>query len=123
MLLEVTLLGIVDIILLSHHYSFQYSIQHCTKMKKVGIDYALNTNIIKVAINETRPKRKFVFITINNMKMKLQHNTGSDITIINEKTWRKESKPSLLTSRKVARGVLVKKLNFFDQFTCKISFV
>ena len=72
--------------------------------------------------NETSLNRKFVFVTIN-IKIKLQLDTGSDITIINEKTWRKMAKPSLLTTRKVACGVSGKKLNFFCEFDCNISFV
>ena len=44
--------------------------------------------------------------------MKLQLDTGSDITIINEKTWKKLGKPSLLNLGKVTRGVSGKKLNF-----------
>ena len=65
-------------------------------------------------------KKKICF---DNIKIKLQLDTESDITIINEKTWKKLSKPSLLTSRKVARDVFGRKLNFFSEFACYISFV
>ena len=68
-------------------------------------------------------KRKFVFLKINNVKIKLQLDTGSDITIINEETWRKAGKPSLVTSKKIAYGVSGKKLNFLGEFTRNISFV
>ena len=33
-------------------------------------------------------KRKFVFIKIDKVKIKLQLDTGSDITITNEQTWK-----------------------------------
>lgn len=39
---------------------------------------------------------------INDVKIKLQLDTGSDIAIINKQTWRKMGEPSLLTSDKVA---------------------
>ena len=68
-------------------------------------------------------KRKSVFVTSNNIKIKLQFDTRFDITIINEKTWKNLGKPSLLTLRKVACDVSGRKLNFFDEFTCNISFM
>ena len=37
---------------------------------------------------EMSQKSKFVFLKINNVKIKLL-DTGSDITIVNEQTWRK----------------------------------
>ena len=50
--------------------------------------------------NETPPKRKFVFVTIKNIKIKLD--TGSDIAINNEKTWKKTGKTKFID---FARGV------------------
>ena len=44
---------------------------------------------ISKSSNETLLKSKFVFVTINNIKIKLQLETRSDIVIINEKTWKK----------------------------------
>ena len=73
--------------------------------------------------NETPLKRKFVFVAINHIRIKLQLDTGSNITIINEKTWKILGKPSLLTRGKVARGISGKKLNFLDEFTYNISYV
>ena len=73
--------------------------------------------------NKTPSKRKIVFVTINNVKIKLQLDTGPDITIINEKTLKKLGKSSLLTSRKVARGVSRRKLNSFRKFAANIYFV
>ena len=42
---------------------------------------------------------------------------------MNENTWKKLVKPSLLTSRKVAGGVSGRKLHFLGVFACNISFM
>ena len=34
-------------------------------------------------------KRKFVKVQMNNTKVKFQFDTGSDVTLINEQTWKK----------------------------------
>ena len=73
--------------------------------------------------NKILLKRKLVFVTINNIKIKLQLDTGSNITIINQKTSKKLGKLNLLTSRKVTHGVSGRKLNFFGKFACNISFM
>lgn len=60
-----------------------------------------NEKKLKREINKTSQKRN-VFVQINDVKIKLQLDTGSDIAIINKQTWRKMGEPSLLTSDKVA---------------------
>ena len=73
--------------------------------------------------NETSQERKFVSVTINDINIELEFDTRSDITIINEKTWEKLSKHSLLTSRKDARGVSGRKWKFLYEIASNISFV
>ena len=70
--------------------------------------------------NETPLKRKFVYVMVNYINIKLQLDIGSDMIIINQKTWKKLGKPSLLALRKVAHGVSGKKINFLDEFACNI---
>ena len=63
----------------------------CKNEKHKGkIDKTSNMSLTEL---ETFQKRELVFI-----KIKLQLDTGYDITIINEQTWRKKGKLSLLTS-------------------------
>ena len=71
---------------------------------------------------KTSQKRKFVFVKINNVKINLQLDAGSDIALINEQRWRKMGKPSLVTSKIIAYGVSRKKKIFLDEFTSNISF-
>ena len=73
-------------------------------------------------LNETPSKRKCAYVIINNIKIKLQLDTGSDITIINDKTWKKQGKLKLLTLIKVICGVSGRKLNFLGEFVCNICF-
>ena len=64
-----------------------------------------------------------MYIKINNVKVKLQLDTGSDISIINEETWKKIGTPLLKKTDKVACRVSGKRLDFKDAFTYNISFV
>ena len=69
--------------------------KYVNKVNTLGKANKQKEKICKI-LNETPLKRKFVFVTINNVKIKLQLDTRSNITIINEKTWRKLGRPSLL---------------------------
>ena len=57
--------------------------------------------------------------------MKLQLDTGSDITIVtfHKRLGKKLGKPSLLAWRKVVCGVSGRTLNFLGKFVCNFSFV
>ena len=48
--------------------------------------------------------------------------TGSDISIIDESTWKKIGRPKLLNTVKVARGVSGNKLKFKGEFNASVSF-
>ena len=82
-----------------------------------------NVNMLSRHKIEEGQKYKFVYVKINNNKVKLQLDTGSDILIINEETWKKVGKFLLKKTDMVAHGVSGKKLNFKGIFTCNISFV
>ena len=86
----------------------------CKVEKHKGkINKTLNQLITELEMSQ---KRKFVFVKINNVKIKQQLVTGPDITIINERTWRKMGKPILLTSKRSAHEDSGKKLNFWGEF-------
>lgn len=72
---------------------------------------------------EEGQKRKFVQVKINGKNVKLQLDTGSDISIINTATWIKIGRPLLKKTEKVARGISGRKLHFQGEFSCNISFV
>ena len=72
---------------------------------------------------EEGQKRKFVNAKINGKSVKLQLDTGSDISIINVETWKRIGCPTLEKSYKLARGVSGRRLNFHGEFNCNISFV
>lgn len=66
--------------------------------------------------------RKFADIKMNNKNIRFQIDTGSDLSIISEDSWKKIGKPTLVRSEKVAKGVTGRKLNFIGEFMCNISF-
>ena len=72
---------------------------------------------------EEEQKRKFVQANINGKNVKLQLDTGSDISIINTETWIKIGRPLLKKTEKVARRISGKKLHFQGEFSCNVSFV
>ena len=72
---------------------------------------------------EEGQKRKFVKAKINGKNVKLQQDTGSDISIINTETCIKIGRPWLKKTEKVSRGISGRKLHFQGEFSCNISFV
>ena len=72
---------------------------------------------------EEGQKRKFVQVKTNGEKVKLQLYTGSDISIVNEETWKKIGRPILNPTDKVARGISGKRLRFRGEFLCDVSFL
>ena len=71
---------------------------------------------------EEEQKRKFVRAKINGKNVKLQLDTGSDISIINTETGIKIGRHLLKKTEKVARGISGRKLHFQGEFSCNISF-
>ena len=57
-----------------------------------------------------------------NKKVKMQLDSGSDISIINTKTWKNIGKPTLLKSNKIARTVTGRKINFVGEGWLNIHF-
>ena len=88
------------------------------KSKKDKVNIVLSRQEI-----EERQKRKFVRAKINGKNVKLQLDTGSDISIINTETWIKIGRPLLKRTEKVAHGISGRKLHFQGEFSSNISFV
>ena len=54
----------------------------------------------KTENTEIRMKRKFVKVNMNNKEVKFLLDISSDVTLINEPTWKKYSRPTLLKIEK-----------------------
>lgn len=71
-------------------------------------------------LNKTQD-RNFVKLKMNNFKVKLQLDTGRDITIIKEKTCKNIGVPTLTITKKVARGIPGKEIYFRSEIACDLS--
>ena len=73
---------------------------------------------------EEEQKRKYVNVKINGIKIKLQLDTGNDLSIINVLTWKQEALCwKKKQTNRVARGASGNKLNFKGEFMCHISYL
>lgn len=66
--------------------------------------------------------RKSLNLRIENTGVRMQLNTASDITIINEKIWEQIGKPTSCCPNKIAYGVIGRKLDFNGKRVCNIMF-
>ena len=66
-------------------------------------------------------KRKFVNTKINGHTVKLLFDTNSDISIIDEVTWKRIGCPKLEKTSKIAKGVSGKRLKLKGEFNCSVS--
>ncbi|GAB1605680.1 hypothetical protein Ahia01_000850300 [Argonauta hians] len=80
----------------------------------------VNAVYVKTGIQDTN-KQKFIETALNGHKVKFLLDTGSELTVINEQTWRMIGSPVLRRTTKSARGVSGKKLNLKGEFSCNVS--
>ena len=71
--------------------------------------------------NEDGNLRKYVMVKIFNQTVKLQLDSGSDLSIINLHTWRRLNKPSLLRTKKTARSVTGDSINISGEVVLSIT--
>ena len=77
---------------------------HYRKPKnKKGTKVKSTVNSTKMENTEIKMKRNFVKVQMNNKEVKFLLNTGSDVTLINEQTWKKIGKPTLSKMEKIAQ--------------------
>ncbi|XP_018402050.1 PREDICTED: uncharacterized protein K02A2.6-like [Cyphomyrmex costatus] len=82
-----------------------------------------NQNVKTIKVNQVNSNltRKFVNISINNQPIKLQLDTGSDITIISEKIWSLLGKPTGCSTSHVARDASGNQINFNQEIYCEVT--
>ncbi|XP_037806223.1 uncharacterized protein K02A2.6-like [Lucilia sericata] len=64
--------------------------------------------------------RRYISLQINNVNLSLQHDTGSDVTIISKKNWVKIGKPTLKISQHKPRDASTNEINIIGQFQCTV---
>ena len=72
--------------------------------------------------NQEQNIRKYLYVKIQNKKVKMQLGSGSDISIINIQTWKNIAKPTLLKFNKIASTVTGRKINFLSEGWLNIHF-
>ena len=68
-------------------------------------------------------KRKFVKVQMNNKKFMFLLDTGSDVTLINEQTWRKIDRPTLLKTEKITHDFTGNKQKFEGECYTNVTFI
>lgn len=106
---------------IGHKEGYCNCIRKSNKSKKFK-DSNASTNVINVNNVSTQSKRKYVTVNINNVPVKLQIDTASDITIISRDTWEKIHKPSITNSSQIAKDASSNCIKFLGEFECSISF-
>ena len=71
---------------------------------------------------QSSEKRKYVDVSINGHTVTLLLDSGSDISIIDEDTWKKIGRPKLRETSKMAKSVCGRKVEFKGELWCNISF-
>ncbi|XP_062537890.1 uncharacterized protein K02A2.6-like [Armigeres subalbatus] len=80
-----------------------------------------STKVVTVNSCSVQQRRKFVPVGINGSPVRLQIDTGSDITIISSESWRKIGSPSTTVSTIVAKSASGKALQIEGEFACDLS--
>ena len=90
----------------------------CRAVKKIKQSRVKITQID----NQEQNIRKYFYVKIQNKKVKMQLDSGSDISIINTQTWKNIGKPTLFKSNKIVRTVTGRKINFVVEGWLNIHF-
>ena len=65
--------------------------------------------------------REYVTVKIGDKDVRLQLDSGSDLSIINHHTWCKIGKPRMLRTKKVARSVTGERIRFEGEVTTNVT--
>ncbi|XP_058837817.1 uncharacterized protein K02A2.6-like [Topomyia yanbarensis] len=91
-----------------------------SRNKKHPGSYA--TKSVSLVINTVDKRRRFVTVMLNGVNVRLQLDTGSDISIISKRLWEKIGKPPTVPANEQAATASGDRLQFLFNFSCDISF-
>ena len=78
-------------------------------------------NAVLSKVTKNNGKRKYVNMKVDGRNITCLLDIGSDISTIDETTWKKIGKPELRNTGKIARGILGSKLKFKGEFDAKVT--
>ncbi|XP_058449261.1 uncharacterized protein K02A2.6-like [Malaya genurostris] len=83
---------------------------------------SLKTKTVSLRINTVDQKRRFVKIVLNGVKVRLQLDTGSDVSIVSKRLWEKIGKPPTAPVNELASTASGDRLQFLFKFSSLVSF-
>ncbi|XP_058448854.1 uncharacterized protein K02A2.6-like [Malaya genurostris] len=83
---------------------------------------SLKTKTVNLRINTVDQKRRFVKIVLNGVKVRLQLDTGSDVSIVSKRLWEKIGKPPTAPVNELASTASGDRLQFLFKFSSLVSF-
>ena len=78
-------------------------------------------NVVLSKVMKNKGKRKYVNMKVNGQNITCLLDTGSDISTIDETTWKKIGKPELRNTGKIVRDISGRKLKFKGEFDAKVT--
>ena len=96
--------------------TFGHRASHCRK-NRARKSYVKTTRLD----GEDGNTRKYVSVKILGKEVKLQLDSGSDLTILNYHTWKWPGKPTMTHTKKVARSVLGEKIKFEGEVITNVT--
>ncbi|XP_055604793.1 uncharacterized protein K02A2.6-like [Uranotaenia lowii] len=99
----------------THHNKSNSGAKNTRKEKK------RKTSTKTLAVHKVGAGRKFVDVNINNVPLRLQLDTGSDISILSHRSWVKLGKPKLCSARCRAKTASGEPLDLTAELQCQIT--
>ncbi|XP_055622961.1 uncharacterized protein K02A2.6-like [Toxorhynchites rutilus septentrionalis] len=74
-----------------------------------------------VSVNSVQGKRRFVWVKLNDIPIRLQLDTASDITIVSKQVWERIGRPAAVPTVQSAKTASVEELRLEFEFSCTVS--
>ncbi|XP_055522812.1 uncharacterized protein K02A2.6-like [Wyeomyia smithii] len=81
----------------------------------------LSIQTVTLAVSSIQCKRRYVWVKINDVPVRLQLDTASDITIISEQVWKQIGHPAANPTTQTAKSASGEKLDLLYEFVGKVS--
>lgn len=92
------------------------------KFKNKGNSKSSSINaVFTVNALDIKSKHKFVSVSMNDKCVKLQLDTGADVTIISENTWQQIGKPRMCATKHVVKNASKHQLKLLGEINCEIE--